>query len=362
MAEQLQYLDSLNSRNTLFLIRQPSTGRILTGRRVTPEQMEIYAKIREQQAPHVPMVRDIIREADGQYFVLQDYIQGITLEQLLAKQHFLSYAETAHIGVQLCLALEKLHAAGIIHRDIKPANVMITADNEVYLIDFDISRVQKENRNADTRILGTKGYAAPEQFGFQQTDARTDIYALGILLNQMCTGEFPQTQLAGRPLAQIIRKCTEIDPQKRYAGAAEVKKALEAGYPECRAGAVAQNAAPAAKKTGIPGFRSGNPVHILLAVLGYGVFAVFAIAAVSAAFVSVSNFIVTSCMIAIPVGCYLFGFDLFGVRTRCQTVERYRRTRYYPFYCICLIAAWILLCVFVMFLGAGIFASSRAAA
>ncbi len=360
MAEQLQYLDSLNNRNTLFLIRQISTGRILTGCRATPEQMEIYAKIREQQVPHVPLVRDIIREEDGQYFVLQDYVQGITIEQLLAKQHFLSCAETAHIGVQLCQALEKLHAAGIIHRDIKPANVMITEDSEVYLIDFDISRVQKDNRNADTRILGTQGYAAPEQFGFQQTDARTDIYALGVLLNQMGTGKFPQVQLANPPLAQIIQKCTEIDPQKRYAGAAEVKKALEAGYPECRTGAVVENAAPAVKKNGIPGFRSGNPVHILLAVLGYGMFAIFAIAAVSAAFGSISNFIITVCMIAVPAGCYLFGFDLFGIRTRCWLVERYRHTRYYLFYCICLIAAWILLCMLVMFLGVGILSSFEA--
>ena len=136
MAEELQYLDSLNSKNTLFLIRQPSTGRILTGRRVNPEQMAVYARIQQQEIPHVPYVRDIIQEADGQYLVLQDYIQGITLEQVLAERHFLTYPETAHIGVQICQALEGLHIFGIIHRDVKPANIMVTGDNNAYLIEL----------------------------------------------------------------------------------------------------------------------------------------------------------------------------------------------------------------------------------
>ena len=208
MAEELQYLDSLNHKNSLFLIRQPSTGRILTGRRVTPEQKTVYARLLHQEMPYVPVVRDIIREADGQYLILQDYVQGISLEQILAERHTLSYPEAAHIGIQICKALKALHEFGIVHRDVKPANIILTPDNTAYLIDFDISRTRKDNQRLDTEILGTQGYAAPEQFGFQQTDARADIYSLGVLFNQMCTGVFPQIQLANAPMSHIIQKCT----------------------------------------------------------------------------------------------------------------------------------------------------------
>lgn len=354
MAEELQYLDSLNSKNTLFLIRQLSTGRILTGRRVNPEQMAVYARIRQQEIPHVPFVRDIIQEADGQYLVMQDYIQGVTLEQLLAERHFLAYPETAHIGVQVCQALEGLHAFGIIHRDVKPANIMVTSDNTAYLIDFDISRTRKDNQQSDTAILGTQGYAAPEQFGFQQTDARADIYSLGVLLNQMCTGVFSQTQLADPPLNRIIQKCTEIDPKKRYSNAASVRKALEMAYPEAKTEFVPPVIPESNHKTGIPGFRSGNPFYILIAVLGYGIFAIFTLAILSVAFRSLSDFIIAFCILAAPIGCYLFAFDLFKVRTNCKLVERYRNTRQYSFYCVCLAIVWVIIWFIVMFFGVGI--------
>lgn len=138
MAEELQYLDSLNHKNTLFLIRQPSTGRILTGRRVTPEQKTVYARLLHQEMPYVPVVRDIIREADGQYLILQDYVQGISLEQILAERHTLSYPEAAHIGIQICKALKALHEFGIVHRDVKPANIILAVCAESDILREDI--------------------------------------------------------------------------------------------------------------------------------------------------------------------------------------------------------------------------------
>lgn len=354
MAEELQYLDSLNHKNSLFLIRQPSTGRILTGRIVTPEQKTVYARLLHQEMPYVPVVRDIIREADGQYLILQDYVQGISLEQILAERHTLSYPEAAHIGIQICKALKALHEFGIVHRDVKPANIILTPDNTAYLIDFDISRTRKDNQRLDTEILGTQGYAAPEQFGFQQTDARADIYSLGVLFNQMCTGVFPQIQLANAPMSHIIQKCTEIDPKKRYANTDAVRKALEMAYPECRVEHVPPTNPEEELRSGIPGFRSGNPFHILIAVLGYGAFAVFAMSISFVAFRSLVDFIIAFCLFAAPIGCYWFVFDLFGVRTNCRLVERYRNTQHYKFYCICLGIVWFIIWFLVMFFGVGI--------
>lgn len=111
----------------------------------------------------------------------------------------------------------------------------------------------------------------------------------------------------------------------------------------------------------MPGFRSGNPLHILIAILVYGVFAIFALSVGPPSFSSFSNFVVGTTVLLGPVGCYLFAFDLFNIRTRCTLVERFRHTKQYPFYCVCVcvMLSWLLLCFFVIFLGVGAFDSKK---
>ena len=359
MTEELQFLDALNSKNTVFLVRQPTTGRILTGRRVAVPQAEVYTALQQCRPPHVPCVRAVQPEPDGQFLILQDYIQGITLETVLAQQHTLPWQQAVAICIQLCAALESLHAQKLVHRDIKPGNVLLTNAGEAWLIDFDISRTCKDIQPRDTALLGTMGYAAPEQFGFQQTDARADLYALGVLLNQLCTGDFPQNKLVEGPLAKIVQKCIEIDPRQRYDSAAALRRALEYLCPEAIAPADEPPAAPPPKPIGVPGFRSGNPLHILIAILAYGVFAIFALAVGLASFRSFTDFVVGATVLLGPIGCYLFAFDLFNIRTKCTLVERYRRTRWYPLYCVCVMLSWLLLCFFVMFFGVGVLGNDK---
>ena len=124
-------------------------------------------------------------------------------------------AEAKQITRQLCQALWVLHSMGVVHRDVKPDNVIIRG-NEAALIDFDASRVYKNEIQEDTQILGTTGFAAPEQYGLSQSDGRTDIYALGVLLNIMLTGEHPSRKLAGGRMGRIVQKCTMVNPNKRY--------------------------------------------------------------------------------------------------------------------------------------------------
>ena len=155
-------------------------------------------------------------------------------------------------------------------------------------------------------------------------------------------------------MSHIIQKCTEIDPKKRYANTDAVRKALEMAYPECRVEHVPPTNPEEELRSGIPGFRSGNPFHILIAVLGYGAFAVFAMSISFVAFRSLVDFIIAFCLFAAPIGCYLFVFDLFGVRTNCRLVERYRNTQHYKFYCICLGIVWFIIWFLVMFFGVGI--------
>ena len=137
----------------------------------------------------------------------------------------MSTAQAKKICRQLCSALWVLHSMGVVHRDVKPDNIIIRGKDAV-LIDFDASRIYKNANNEDTQILGTTGFAAPEQYGLSQSDGRADIYALGVLLNIMLTGEHPSRKLAAGRMGRIIQRCTMVNPEKRYKNILHLMEAL----------------------------------------------------------------------------------------------------------------------------------------
>lgn len=155
--------------------------------------------------------------------VIEQYIEGSTLTDLLAQNHKFSPQQIQQMLSRLCQGLKELHKCGIIHRDIKPANLILQnpeLPESLYLIDFDAARLLAGHKATDTALLGTRGYAPPEQYGFSQTDARSDIYALG------CTfKEILGPQYRGR-LIPILNKCCAIDPQARYQNVDKLLKAL----------------------------------------------------------------------------------------------------------------------------------------
>lgn len=185
---------------------------------------EIYKKLLSVKNGNLPSILDVYEE-DGVCTVLEEFIDGITVSDVLEKG---LYTESGAVAVCLgiCNALYALHKEGIIHRDIKPENVMITNSGRVVLIDFNAARFYKDFRSEDTRLIGTAGYAAPEQFGISQSDERSDIFAIGILMNVMLTGTHPVKKAAKGKIGKIIEKCTRLDPRKRYESVTELKKRL----------------------------------------------------------------------------------------------------------------------------------------
>lgn len=167
------------------------------------------------------------RMQDGVCISLCEYINGMTLDMRVEYYQTYDVNSAKQILCQICDGLTQLHSHGLVHRDIKPENVMITDDGTVKIIDYSISRLIKPEQQKDTVVLGTAGYASPEQFGFAQTNARADIYACGVLLNYLLTGKLPNEELHQGVLKAVIQQCIEIDENKRFASAEELKKVLQ---------------------------------------------------------------------------------------------------------------------------------------
>ena len=155
---------------------------------------------------------------------MEEYIKGETLESILVENGPIPRKEACNFAECICEALTFIHSKGIVHRDIKPSNVVIS-NGKAVLIDLSIARIFSKT-GGDTEALGTPGFAAPEQFGIAQSGRETDIYALGVLLNIMLTGEHPTVKLPSGGLGRIIQKATSTKISKRYSTAAKMKRAI----------------------------------------------------------------------------------------------------------------------------------------
>ena len=181
-----------------------------------------YAQLAKLSCEGIPRIR-LAAEAGNETYVVEEYLHGVNLVQYAKEHGPMPELMVKLMARELCRTLSVLHAAQIIHRDIKPSNIFRTAEGHYKLLDFDSARLKKENQSADTVCLGTQGFAAPEQYGAQQTDERSDIYALGVtmrvLLGEGYTGW----------LQTVIEKCTEFDVKRRYQSASALDRALQRG-------------------------------------------------------------------------------------------------------------------------------------
>ncbi len=189
---------------------------------------------------NLPNVSDYFQETDKQYLVM-DFVQGQTLEAALeATTGFLSEATVMEWMMQLCDVLHYLHTRQppIVFRDLKPANIMLTPDNKIKLIDFGIARFFRAGKTRDTAAYGTMGYASPEQFGTGQTDARSDIYSLGVTLHHLLTRYDPSLSPfnlppaqninpnISTPLAEVITRATKAGVAERFQTMREMRQEM----------------------------------------------------------------------------------------------------------------------------------------
>lgn len=297
--------------------------------------------------PNLPDTHDCYELADSSV-IIQNYIKGKTLTEFIDGCG-IDASTMTQISIAICDAVEYMHMQTpdpLIHRDIKPDNIIVETDGFVKLVDFGAVRVYKKEQHRDTVYVGTPGYASPEQFGFGQTDKRTDIYAIGMTMRHMLTGKPPERDgkydrpVTTNELTEIIDKATEFDPEKRYNDAGELKNALKSYYakirhkptmnkkrtaPGSKYKPIFSKSEPSKRKNIYPkylnlpyGIKIGLiPVHLLIII--------FLIYAALSNIVDPSGFgfgddliatIENIAMVIALTSCYMMGFNLFNITTK----------------------------------------------
>ena len=246
----------LSEEHGVFLVQHAESRRIFVKKVLSEYHLSVFQQLKRRPLPHTPKIEALF-ETDEDLIVIEEYIAGRTLAEVLAERGHLSEEETADLAGQLCVILRSLHGMEppIIHRDIKPSNVIVNSDGAVWLLDMDASKPFDAAETRDTRLIGTVGYAAPEQYGFAASDTRTDLWSVGVLMNVMLTGGFPNERTADGKLGRIIRRCLKMDASQRYRSADELLRDLRK--------------LPRKHPWAPPGFRTGTPWKAVLALIGY---------------------------------------------------------------------------------------------
>lgn len=270
-------LAPVNKQQDLSLVRHIETGKLYIKKTLTIFEKEVFEYLRAHPSYNMPRVAEIVEDGSN-LIVIEEYISGDPVSRLLAERGPFPEREAADMIVRLCDILLPLHSAfpPIVHRDIKPSNLIISADGVLKLIDFNAAKTACGEKGQDTVLIGTAGYAAPEQYGFGSSNNLTDIYAMGALLNELLTGFLPNQRPYGGKLGQVIDKCTELEPRMRYQSVDELKRALLHCLPVMRAEAETKNDYTASWV--LPGFRSRQPWKMALAILGYSEMLLMALA------------------------------------------------------------------------------------
>lgn len=209
---------SVNNRDDIVIVKNISDGKLYIKKVLSTYDASVYKYIMDNPIQNMPKIIDMY-QSENNLIIIEEYIQGKTLLEII-NEELLAHQRAISIARQVCNIAMRLHCLEnpIIHRDIKPSNVIIDLNDTVYLLDINVAKWYKEGEVEDTQLLGTQYYAAPEQlgYGFSASSDKSDIYAIGMLLNVMVTGRLPKEEKASEPVWSIVEKCICLDPEGRY--------------------------------------------------------------------------------------------------------------------------------------------------
>ena len=209
---------AINNRDDILLVRNMLDDKLYVKKILSTYDISVYEYLVEHPVFHMPRIVGVY-ESDNNLIVLEEYIEGRTLYDILKKGP-IDPVKAVYIAKMISSISKELHQLNkpIIHRDIKPSNIIIDSKGEVYLLDMNVAKWIKENEIEDTHFFGTQYYAAPEQrgYGFTASSEKSDIYAIGMLLNVMVTGTIPKKEKALEPLWSIVENCIKLNPEERY--------------------------------------------------------------------------------------------------------------------------------------------------
>lgn len=268
----------LNEAHHVYLVQHKTSKKVFVKKELAVYNKDLYCQLKAHPVSGIPRIYELF-ESEHTLTVIEEYISGDTLESLVEQHGPFDTNTSADYMLQLCDIMIRLHSLqpSIIHRDIKPSNIMLSQFDHIVLLDLNAAKYESFKQAEDTMLLGTKGYAAPEQYGFGVSTVQTDIFAMGTLLKYLTTGAIHSSADASNAFFEIIEKSTQLEAKNRYASVFEMKQAIEkivhihetADELHLQEHSITQTPPSYTNRFLPPGFRTGNPQHMLSAILTY---------------------------------------------------------------------------------------------
>lgn len=252
---------TINEDHNIYLVQHQASRKIYIKKVLDIYNLDIYNYLYTHPVLGTPTIIGLYEE-DCRLIIIETFVSGLTMTEKLQRGD-LTLDEIIAYGIDLCEILHQLHTLQppIIHRDIKPSNIIITDYGRLMLLDFNAAKYFTNAETKDTILLGTQGYAAPEQYGFCSSSPQTDIYSVGILLKELIQS-LPTNQTVLDP---VIKKCTEMNPSDRYASIDELQDALLKFSPV----QVKKTHPGSIRRFLPPGYRTATPWKMLIASMSY---------------------------------------------------------------------------------------------
>ena len=319
-------ISELNKDHGVYLVKNIQTSRLYVKKVLSVYNADVYRYLMSHPVENIPRIYEAV-EDNGKLIVIEEYINGTCLRDFLSPGP-VDEATAVSITTMLCQIVMNLHRCvpPIIHRDIKPSNIIMMDDGTVRLLDMNAAKQYWGEAEQDTQLIGTAGFAAPEQYGFGSSSIQTDIYAIGVLMAVLTHGAFSRHALTNSPYDQIIEKCTRIDPGDRFLSVQDIINALQLIQ-----GNGQQKEVPDRFIRWLPpGFRTLKPGRSILSLVLYGF--LFAVGADLTVVNPVSQFdivlnrvfFILCCLAAVFfIGNYMDVWDEVGIsKIKNRTLQR----------------------------------------